>query len=547
MNVQRGLLLLCIFFNHQFVVSLQKQDAAVIIASSMPIQKVIEVKNGVARHPHYRMSNPVDLAFYNNECIAVVGNNGSGKSMLIDLITEKHPLLMNQVIFDFSPSKLKSNYENIKHVTFYDSYGTDDGTYYYQQRWNQHDVDDYPTVGELLDNSIQMIKSRLDSELTLTESEKKQINDEREVMRNRLYSLFHLNQLLDKRIVFLSSGELRKFQITRALLCNPRVLILDNPFIGLDKYARQQLHDLLEKLVNETDLLLILVLSKTDDTPDFVTHVVEVDKMNVCNKQTLAEWRKKQPEEPEKELCDEIADRILALPYTNEKSNVSDDPSLEIIKFDDVSIRYGDRIILNHLSFNVHNGEHWALSGENGSGKSTLLSIVCADNPQAYANNITLFGHKRGSGESIWDIKKHIGYISPEMHRAYLKDMRSIEIVASGLRDSIGLYYKPKPEQLSICRFWMEVFHIADKENVTFLKLSSGEQRLVLLARTFVKDPCLLILDEPLHGLDLKNRRLVKDIIKAFCKRKNKTLIMVTHYEHELPDIIDHHIYLKKN
>ena len=99
---------------------------------------------------------------------------------------------------------------------------------------------------------------------------------------------------------------------------------------------------------------------------------------------------------------------------------------------------------------------------------------------------------------------------------------------------------------MGVCEFWMEMFGIRDKRDTTFFKLSSGEQRLVLLARAFVKDPTLLILDEPLHGLDLRNRRLVKDIIETFCRRKNKTLIMVTHYEEELPSIIDHRIMLKR-
>ena len=93
------------------------------------------------------------------------------------------------------------------------------------------------------------------------------------------------------------------------------------------------------------------------------------------------------------------------------------------------------------------------MSGENGAGKSTLLSLVCADNPQSYACDISLFGRKRGTGESIWEIKKHIGYVSPEMHRAYLKNLPAIEIVASGLHDSIGLYKRPQPEQMAICEW----------------------------------------------------------------------------------------------
>lgn len=192
-------------------------------------------------------------------------------------------------------------------------------------------------------------------------------------------------------------------------------------------------------------------------------------------------------------------------------------------------------------------GDKWALSGENGAGKSTLLSLVCADNPQSYACDIRLFGRKRGTGESIWEIKKHIGYVSPEMHWAYLKNLPTIEIVASGLHDSIGLYQRPHEAQMEVCAWWMDIFGIAHLKDKPFLQLSSGEQRLALLARAFVKDPELLILDEPLHGLDTYNRRRVKKVIEAFCHRRDKTMIMVTHYEEELPDVITHRLHLERH
>lgn len=511
------------------------------------MQNVIEIVNGVARHPLYRMAQPVNFTAADGECIAIVGNNATGKSMLVDMITGKHPLLMTPVKYDFSPSKAKMIYDNLKHLTFHDSYGTDDGTYYYQQRWNQHDIDAYPSVGELLQQAAEIAQKSLDDELALTDEEKLLVKAQRESVTQRVFDLFDIHSLVEKKIVMLSSGELRKFQLTRALLSCPRVLIMDNPFIGLDVNARKQLHELLRILVTQTGLLLIVVLSKVDDMPDFITHVVEVRDMVVMPKQTIQQWRLADHLPPRRVLSEEKAAAILNLPYA-ENYNFPENRHIEdVIGFNEVSVRYGSRTILDKLSFTVKNGEHWALSGENGSGKSTLLSIVCADNPQAYANQITLFGYKRGTGESIWDIKRYIGYISPEMHRAYLRNLPAVDIVASGLRDSVGLYVKPKPEQFSVCRFWMDVFGIGKHCDTSFLSLSAGEQRLVLLARAFVKDPALLILDEPLHGLDLHNRRLVKDVIETFCKRKNKTLIMVTHYQDELPDIIDHSIFLKKH
>ena len=220
----------------------------------------------------------------------------------------------------------------------------------------------------------------------------------------------------------------------------------------------------------------------------------------------------------------------------------------QVINFNNVTIRYGERTILKDLNWVVLKGEHWALSGQNGSGKSTLLSLVCADNPQSYACDISLFGHKRGSGESIWDIKKHIGYVSPEMHRSYKQNIPAIQIVASGLKDTVGLYYTPTQQEKDQCIEWMDMFgikHLADRK---FLEMSSGEQRLVLLARAFVKNPDLLILDEPLHGLDLCNRNLVKSIVDWYMfENPMRTLIYVTHYESELPNCIDHSLNLIRN
>jgi molybdate transport system ATP-binding protein len=492
------------------------------------MQKIIEVHNGITRMPEWRMAEPVDFEAVEGEHIAVVGPNGGGKSMFIDIIIGRHPLLMTEPMYDFTPSKKKLVSENIKYITFRDSYGESDGAYYLQQRWNQHDIDDNtPTVGRQLEEAYNLV-----GEDTL----------ERRELQKHLYELFNMNNLLDKYIILLSSGELRKFQLAKTLLSDPRVLIMDNPFIGLDPQTRDQLKDLLKTLSNERALQIILVLSKVDDIPDFITHVVEVKNMKVFAKITKKIYLESRKEISTHILSNEKRQEIINLPYTNKEYDTN-----EVVKMNKVSIRYGKRTILQELDWTVKNGERWALSGQNGAGKSTLLSLVCADNPQSYACDISLFGNQRGSGESVWDIKKHIGYVSPEMHRAYQKDLPAIRIVASGLKDSVGLYMKPDKSEYERCKWWMNIFGLSGIEDRTFLRLSSGEQRLVLLARAFVKDPELLILDEPLHGLDNINRRMVKDIIETFCMRKNKTLIMVTHYKEELPACITDSIFLQRH
>ena len=424
---------------------------------------------------------------------AVAGRNGSGKTQYIEQ-------LRRQLASD-----------KVRYIAFTDSYGVNvDGQYYLQLRWNQHDIDhETPTVGELLEKAFLMAGED---------------NADRRQLRDHLYRMFHMETLLDKYIITLSSGELRKFQLTKTLFANP--FIMDNPFIGLDAETRDQLKALLYMLANERDMEIMLVMSKTDDIPAFVSEI---------------KWVGEQQPVPPHVLSDDKRNAILSLPYTD-----NDYDCQHVIDMRKVTIRYGERTILKDVDWTVRNGERWALSGQNGSGKSTLLSLVCADNPQSYACDITLFDRPRGSGETIWDIKRHIGYVSPEMHRSYKRNLPAIRIVASGLTDSIGLYVVPKPQDYDKCRWWMDIFGIGHLAERPFLQLSSGEQRLVLLARAFVKDPQLLILDEPLHGLDLWNRRLVKDIIETFCQRRGKTAIIVTHYQEELPDIITNKLYLKK-
>lgn len=491
---------------------------------------IIKIHNGVVRMPEWRLAQPIDFELDEGEHIAIVGPNAGGKSLAVDILTCKHPLLMQSVEYDFSPKKSPLASDCIKHITFRDTYGGDnDRTYYLQQRWNQTEIDaSTPTVGELLNRAYAATGED---------------NEERQAFRNHLYDIFNLHYLLDKYVILLSSGELRKFVLCRALMGDPRVIIMDNPFIGLDKETRQQLRETLETISKERALQIILVLAKDEDIPKFITHVVPVHDKVVGKKVTRSEYfANLTPDTAFSRLSEETRKEILDLPYNKNDYNTD-----IVVKMNNVSIRYGSRTILKDLCWVVKNGERWALSGQNGAGKSTLLSLVCADNPQSYACDITLFDQQRGHGESIWDIKKHIGYVSPEMHRAYNRDMPAIRIVASGLKDSVGLYVKPSDSDYGICRKWMRFFGIEDLAERTFLKLSSGEQRMVLLARAFVKDPELLILDEPLHGLDAERGSLVKDIIDTFCQRKNKTLIMVTHYKENLPACITNEIYLKRN
>ncbi len=418
--------------------------------------------------------------------IVVYGLNATGKTLMAERMRRE----------------MKS--DSVRYVAFCDTYGTaTDRSYYLQQRWNQHDIDEEtPTVAQSLERSFLL--SGPDTA-------------ERRQLQRHLYSLMGMEPLSDKIVIALSSGELRKMQLVKTLMANPRTLILDNPFIGLDIEARTMLSEQLQQL-RQQGMTLYLLVARPNEIPEFADEV-RGERLEVRGERLPAQT--------------DISHTSHLSPLTS-----------EIVLLRDVTIRYGNRTILDRLSWTIRQGEHWALQGRNGSGKSTLLSLICADNPQSYACDITLFGHQRGSGESIWDIKRRIGYVSPELHRSYQRNLPALSIVASGLKDTVGLYARATDEDKQQCLKWMQRFGIEQLAQRAFTQLSSGEQRLILVCRAFVKNPDLLILDEPMHGLDMPRQQLVKDIINDYCSDPQKTLIMVTHYDEELPSCINRHLTL---
>ena len=467
---------------------------------------IVRIESGLPMVREWQLAAPVDFVFGAGEHIAVFGRNGAGKTKLVEIILGRHPVKKGIIEYAFPSPVRKYVSENVKYLAFKDCYGGEtEQNYYLQQRWNSWDVD-------------------------------------------------------DERIL-LSTGELRKHSLSKVLGTEPCLLILDNPFVGLDAASRLVLGEQLRAIVQGGKTSLMLVLSREDEIPPFMTHVVEVKDEVVLPKKRLGDWLaergtetcgKEQDCGPGQAISTGDAHCNADSPSSENGPSArraADDPasSPEIVRLNKVTIRYGERTILKDLDWVVRKGEHWSLTGPNGSGKSTLLGLVCADNPQSYACDISLFGRKRGSGESIWDIKKHIGYVSPELHRSFKRDITAERIVANGLRDFHGLFTKANEEEIRTARKCLERFGAGHLAGTSFLTMASGGQRLVLLRSAFVKNADLLILDEPFHGLDDENVRMVRGIIEEYCQNPDNTLLMVTHRMEAHPSSIDHKHTLKDN
>jgi molybdate transport system ATP-binding protein len=344
-----------------------------------------------------------------------------------------------------------------------------------------------------------------------------------------LLNKFDFIKYLDNYVISLSNGEQRKLELIRALAKHPDILILDNAYNGLDVESRHLLSDMLNQLAIHQHTFVMTGLKK-EDFPHSVNRFVLLEK-NSSPKLILRENL------PETTKPDHFSIRELP-PWRNSSFE-------ELISVKNLSLKYGDRIILKDISWQVKAGEHWVLSGANGSGKTSLLNMIFADNPRAYGCDVSLFGKKRGSGESIWDIKKKIGFISPELQQYLPKHQKAVEVICSGLFDSEGLYIRPTSYHLSIARQWLLLVGDAEWAEKLFGELSASAQRIVLIIRTLIKNPPLLLLDEPFQGMDPENIHKITNLLQQISEKTNCSMVLTTHFRDEIPTFFDREIRLK--
>ena len=459
---------------------------------------------------------------------AVLGPNGAGKSSLVGAVAGEVPVSRGRIVRDFA--------EGLSAGIGYVSFGLHQRILAREEgrddaRIFSGDPESFETVCE-----------------TLLAASPGPVETAR---FNRVLEQLEIGHLLSRSIRFLSTGEMRKVMIARALLKSPRLLILDEPFEGLDQTARGLMKNTISALA-DGGIQLILVTHRFDDIPPDITHVLCLKEGQIFLKGRRETVLTRSQIE---RLYGPTANGLPRLPNGTLPKPVSAGSLPEtIIEMKNAGVRYGDIRVLEGLNWRMQAGENWAVIGANGAGKSTFLRLITGDNLQAYANEIYLFGRRKGTGESLWDIKKRIGIISSEFQLHYRKRITAYDVVLSGFFDSIGLYRTASAQQHETAAEWIERLGIVALAQRRFDRLSDGEKRLVLLARAMVKSPSLLILDEPCQGLDPANRAIILDLINhigghidGHIGRDDPThLLYVTHQDDEILPCITHILKLEK-
>jgi len=463
---------------------------------------------------------------------AVIGKNGSGKSTIANVLCRDVHIVNGQILYFLGDGNSEDNrprsffYRNEIMRISSDIHRKlmHKQAQYHQARWHSIEGKGSPTVSDFLPEDSQEV-----------------------------IDLLQIDYLLKRKILHLSNGEVRKVLIAQALIESPKLLIFDEPFCGLDNQSRGVLRDAIDNLLQRDSVRIILITSRLEEIPQGITHVLCVADNQITEQGTR-----------EKVLRGKFAQEIFAAKEDDQKERTLQDVSNEqaarqgrsgfsrstkdsvLVEMKDTSVSYGGVNILQDINWRMREGENWAIIGPNGAGKSTLLSLIHADNPQAYANEISIFGRKRGSGESIWDVKRKIGWFSPETQIYYPWNTTCHEVVCSGFFDSMGLYRKPSAEQTSAAAQWMRTLGIWNFAERRFGEISRGERRMVLLARALVKEPILLILDEPCQGLDGSHRAAIIELIDNLCSQTPVSLIYITHRFDEMPKAITHVMKLRE-
>jgi molybdate transport system ATP-binding protein len=474
------------------------------------------------------------------ESWAVLGPNGAGKTTLAKSLFGGVPVVAGSITHHYSEESSRPVYASIGYVS------PEQQRVIMQKENLQLDSRDFSGNLDEVTTVRDVVLGRAYRQKPAATDYSHRLDEVADKLR--------LESILGRNILSISSGEMAKTLIARALLKNPRLLILDEPYDGLDHRSRRSLKTMLERLIDD-HVQVVLITHRFEEIMSNITQVLLLKNGTVYQ-------RGKRDEMLTQESLAGLYRSENSLPaglgplaaFSGIRDASKPDHAAEnygasanvLIKMTDTTVRFKNVTVLDKVNWTVKQGDNWMILGPNGAGKTTLLKLVLGENQQAYANDIYLFGKKKGSGESVWDIKKNIGFISSELQARYPTHLSAFDVVCSGFFDSIGLYRLCSGAQKDMARAWMETLGVSYLANQKFGQLSHGQCQLVMIARAMVKSPVLLMLDEPCDGLDVANRDRLLRLLGLIGERTETQLIYVTHHKEEIIPCITHVLSLDR-
>lgn len=439
----------------------------------------------------------------------VTGPMASGKTTLLNTITGKTRKLLGKIEYPFLENTFsyEERKKRIHLVSFTDTgklFSSVNAVHYYQQRYQAFDSDGHLTVRDYLKDG------GLDSD---------------DPHHLSFIELMNLQPLLELERIKLSSGQTRKILLCKAFLGQPQFLLLDNPHMGLDDASRYQFNQYIDQLTHHFDQQIILS-GHFRSIPSCINRQLNLQNgsINYLGKPRL------------NAIDGSAKEHKAGGTFKPQKILFGSRPFETVLKFDQIEIKYKEKVIFQNLDWTVKKGEKWLVKGPNGSGKSTIISLIYGDHPQAYSNKITLFDRRRGTGESIWDIKKRIGFTSPELHSYFDFNHTAEEVVLTGVSDTL-FPQNYTSQDVQMCYDLLQYFQIENYQKTPFKTLSSGMQRLIFFIRALIKNPPVLLLDEPYQGLDHATVQRCNTLLKQILSPQH-TLIFISHFTDEVPDVV---------
>jgi molybdate transport system ATP-binding protein len=507
-----------------------KHLAATIDSRLLVLDDITIRWNGRTAFPHTHWT------WRRGEQWAVLGPNGSGKSLLALGLCDKAPLARREIHWHFDGSDTDAMPEQsialLSPQTQRDLAAAESS--FYQSRWHSGISEGRRTVAQFL--SQASVEDRNPFEVGGYRGDPRRLRKD----RRRFSHWLGVEKLFRRRLAALSNGEQRKAILVHTLLRAPRLLILDDPFGGLDRATRASLQRVIQRLMR-AGLPVLLLTNRPDELPPGTTHLLLVRNQRVIAQGT----RRAVLRHPLARELESSASSPFSSSFSSSKNQSSKNRRAPLVELTHVTVWLGGKRILDDVTWTMRQSENWALLGPNGSGKTTLLSLIQGDNPQAHALDLRLFGVRPETTATLWNLRRKIGWLSPELHLHYPMGWSCLDVVCSGFFNQIGLHEPCTRRQRATARGWLRRFGLARRARESFGELSLGDQRLILLARAAVKKPKLLILDEPCQGLDIAHRLSLLASVDRVIGQTRASLIFVTHHAREMPGCISHVLELK--